>query len=145
MLSSISAAASRSGFSIADLSLDEPRSWGEKSLYQRARAVGLEGMYLAAFEAGSQNVHGNWMDLLEYHLDDDGDGFVPALGWHRPRPQVGLAIAQMATDVVSRFFELVEAFEIIQGLNDRLDDLAERIHRANVAHERFVTNRMNVS
>jgi hypothetical protein len=51
----------------------------------------------------------------------------------------------MATDVVSRFFELVEAFEITRGLNDRLDDLADRIHRANVAHERFVTNRMNVS
>ncbi len=88
MLSSISAAVTKSGFSIADLSPDEPRSWGQGSLYQRAKAVGFEVMYLAAFGGGSQNVHGNWMDLLEYHLDEDGNGFVPSLDWHRHRPQV---------------------------------------------------------
>ncbi len=145
MLSSISAAATKSGFSIADLSPDEPKSWAEGNLYQRAKAVGFEVMYLAAFGGGSQNVHGNWMDMLEYHLDEDGDGFVPSLEWHRPRPQVGLAIAQMATDVVTRFFRLVEAFEEIQGLDNRLEDLAERINRANVAHERFVTDQMKVA
>jgi hypothetical protein len=145
MLSSIFAAAEKSGFSIADLSPDEPKSWGERSLYQRAKAVGFEVMYLAAFGGGSQNVHGNWMDLLEYHLDEDGDGFVPSLEWHRPRPQVGLAIAQTAADVVTRFFRLVEAFEDIQGLDDRSEDLAERINRANVGHERFVTNKMKVA
>jgi uncharacterized protein DUF5677 len=145
MLSSIFAAATKSGFSIADLSPNEPKSWGEGSLYQRARAVGFEVMYLAAFGGGSQNVHGNWMDLLEYHLEEDGDGFVPSLEWHRPRPQVGLVIAQMATDVVTRFFRLVEAFEETQGLDDRLEDLAERINRANVGHERFVTNQMKVA
>jgi hypothetical protein len=144
MLSSISAAATKSGFSVGDLSPDEPKNWGEGSLYQRAKAVGFEVMYLAAFGGGSQNVHGNWMDLLEYHLDENGDGFVPSLEWHWPRPQVGLAIAQMATDVVTRFFRLVEAFEEIQGLDDRLEDLAERINRANVGHERFVTNQMKV-
>jgi hypothetical protein len=145
MLSSIFAAAEKSGFSIADLSPDEPKSWGERSLYQRAKAVGFEVVYLAAFGGGSQNVHGNWMDLLEYHLDEDGDGFVPSLEWHRPSPQVGLAIAQTAADVVTRFFRLVEAFEDIQGLDDRLEDLAERINRANVGHERFVTNKMKVA
>jgi hypothetical protein len=145
MLSSISAAAIKSGLSIADLSPDEPKSWGERSLYQRAKAVGFEGMYLAAFGGGSQNVHGNWMDMLEYHLDEDGDGFVPSLEWRRPRPQVGLAIAQMAADVVTRFFRLVQAFEEVQGLDDRLEDLAERINRANVGHERFVTNQMKAS
>ena len=145
MLSSISAAAARSGFSIDDLSPDEPRRWGEQSLYLRAKAVGLEIMYLAAFGGGSQNVHGNWMDLLEYHLDEDGDGFVPSLQWHGPRPQIGLAIAQMATDVVGRFFGLVKAFDMVRGLDDRLENLAERINRANVGHERFVTTRMDVA
>jgi hypothetical protein len=145
MLSSISAAVTRSGFSITDLSPDEPKSWGERSLYQRAKAVGFEVIYLAAFGGGSQNVHGNWMDLLEYHLEEDGDGFVPALEWHKPRPQVGLTIAQMTTDVVMRFSRLVEAFEDIHGLDDRLENLAKRINRANVAHEQFVTSRMNVA
>jgi hypothetical protein len=145
MLSSISSATTKSGFSIADLSPDEPQSWGERSLYRRAKAVGLEIMYLAAFGGGSQNVHGNWMDLLEYHLEEDGDGFMPSLEWKRPRPQIGLAIAQMTTDVVTRFFRLVEAFKEVEGLDDRLDDLAERIRRANVSHERFVTNRMNIA
>lgn len=146
MLSSIEAAAAKSNLSIADLSPDEPKSWGEGNLFQRAKAVGLDVIYLAASGGSSQNVHGNWMDLLEYHLEaDDGEGFLPSLEWHRPGPQVGLAIAQMAAEVVARFFSLVKAFEEMQGLDIRLEDLARRIHRANVGHERFVTNRMNVA
>ena len=123
MLSSISAAATKSGFAVVDLSPSEPKSWGKKNLRQRAQAVGLEIMYLAAFGGGSQNIHGNWMDLLEYHLDEEGDGFAPSLEWHRPRPQVGLAIAQMTADVVSRFFSLIDAFKDVQGLDDRLKDI----------------------
>ena len=102
-------------------------------------------MYLAAFGGGSQNVHGNWMDLLEYHLEDDRGGFVASLEWHRPRPQIGLAIAQMATNVVARFFTFVGAFENVERLDVRLDGLAERINRANVGHERFITGRMDVA
>jgi Family of unknown function (DUF5677) len=145
MLASISAAAIKSGFAIVDLSPNEPKSWGKKNLRQRAEAVGLETMYLAAFGGGSQNIHGNWMDLLEYHLDEGGNGFAPNLDWHRPRPQVALAVAQMATDVVWRFFSLIDVFKDVQRLNNRLKDLEERINRANVGHEQFVTNRMTKS
>jgi len=145
MLSSISSAVGKSGFAIADLSPTEPKSWGEKTLRQRAEAVGYEVVYLAAFGGGSQNIHGNWMDLLEYPLDKEGDGFAPSLEWHRPRPQVGLAIAQMTADVVWRFFSFIDAFSEVEGLDERLKDLEGRINRANSAHERFLTNRMNVS
>jgi hypothetical protein len=136
MLSSISAAATKSGFLIADLSPNEPKSWGE-NIRERAKAVGFEAMYLAAFGGGSQNVHGNWMDLLEYHLEKEGDGFIPSLKWHRPRPQIGLAIAQMTADVVWRFFRLIEAFNEVQGLEDRLDDLGKRI---NLTAQTLATN-----
>jgi hypothetical protein len=145
MLASISAAATRSGLSIDDLSRDEPKSWGETNLYRRAEAVGFETMYLAAFGGGSHSVHGNWMDLLEYHLEEVDDEFLPSLEWHRPRPQIGLAIAEMTTDVVTRFFHLVEAAKEVETLVDRLDNLAERIRLVNISHERFVTNRMNVA
>jgi hypothetical protein len=144
MLSSISSASEKSGFNIVDLSPHEPRGWGEKNLYERASAVGFEEMYLAAFGGGSQNVHGNWMDLLEYHLEEDGDGFVPRLKWHRPRPQMGLAIAQMSVDVVERFFNFIKAFDFVTGLDERLRDLADRVYCVNVSHERYITTRMKV-
>ncbi|MCB1442715.1 MAG: hypothetical protein KDJ72_06800 [Methyloceanibacter sp.] len=145
MLASISAAATKSGFSITELSPTEPKSWSGKNLRERAKSVGLEPIYLAAFGGGSQHVHGNWMDLLEYHLDEEGDGFVPSLEWHRPRPQIGLAIALVTTDVVSRFFRFVEAFEEVDGLEERLGDLWNRVRRANVGHERFLSSRTGVS
>jgi Family of unknown function (DUF5677) len=145
MLSSISKAAAKSGFAIADLSPNEPKSWGKKNLRERAQAVGLEVMYLAAFGGGSQSIHGNWMDLLEYHLDQEGDGFIPSLEWHRPKPQIGLAIAQMTVDVVWRFLRFVGAIKEVQGLDDRLRDLEGRIKRANIGHERFLTNRMKAT
>ena len=56
MLSSISVAVTKSGFAIADLSPDEPKSWGENNLRQRAQMVGFEVMYLAAFGGGSQRI-----------------------------------------------------------------------------------------
>jgi hypothetical protein len=145
MLASISAATTKSGFAISDLSPNEPKNWSGKTLRQRAEAVGYDLMYLPAFGGGSQNVHGNWMDLLEYHLGEEGDGFSPMLEWHNPRPQVGLAIAQVAADVVWRFFNFVEAIKDVQGLDGRLKDLDARIKRANIAHERFVTSRTEVA
>jgi Family of unknown function (DUF5677) len=144
MIASIATAAERSGFSIGELSPDEPKNWGEINLYQRAKVVELETMYLATFGGGSQNVHGNWMDLLEYHLEYEEKGFRAHLEWHNPRPQIGLAVAQMTTEVVTRFFDFVGAFKEIEGLAARVDDLAKRVYRANAGHERFVTHHMNV-
>jgi hypothetical protein len=79
--------------SLSEVSPADPKNWGGKNLFDRATAVGLGTAYLAGVGGGSHSIHGNWMDLLEYHLDDVDDGFEPQLEWRRPRPQVCIAIA----------------------------------------------------
>jgi hypothetical protein len=61
------------------------KNWGGKNIYQKAEELGLADAYVAAFGLASHSVHGNWQDLLEYHLDYDRTNFKPEFEWHQPR------------------------------------------------------------
>jgi hypothetical protein len=141
MLASIERTAQKSGVKIEDVSTSQPKNWGDKNLYDRADAVGLGTVYLTAFGGGSHSVHGNWMDLLQYHIEVDEDGFIPHPGWHHPRPQPLFMVARLAADLLETFFSFVFESEDAGPLQERLSDLQDRIHRADTAHEHFVTER----
>jgi hypothetical protein len=59
MLASIERAARTSGMSLSDVSANKPKNWGNKNLFERAKAVGLDTAYPAAFGGGSHTVHGS--------------------------------------------------------------------------------------
>jgi Family of unknown function (DUF5677) len=140
MLASIDRTARTSGVSLSEVSATGGKNWGGKNLFERATAVGLETAYLAAFGGGSHSVHGNWMDLLEYHIDSVDDGFGPQLEWRRPRPQVCFATALMATETMGCYFEYVCGEEVSPLLVERLTDVAERILLAGQAYEKFLSS-----
>ena len=82
------------------LRLSSIRSNGE---YSRA-LVSQFLVYGAAFGGGSHTIHGNWMDLIDYHLEDVDSGFGPQLKWRRPRPQLLFMIATLATEAIGEYF-----------------------------------------
>jgi len=144
MLASIERTACRSGINLDDVSPSAPKNWGEKNLYERADAIGLGQAYLGAFGGPSHSVHGNWMDLLEYHLDDDGEGtggFQPEFAWHRPRPQPLFMLARLSVEMLSRFLGFVQGTNDAGPLEPRLRDLLGRIGTADKAHEQFLMKR----
>jgi hypothetical protein len=59
--------------SYAGIPLDEVdnkgvRDWGGKNIFEKAKAVGLDHVYLAAIGGGSNSIHGNWQEIAGHHL-----------------------------------------------------------------------------
>lgn len=134
MLTSMEKSFRVSGMPISDEGIVKERNWGAKNIFERSKAVGLEQAYLAAFGGGSHSVHGNWQDLLEYHLQDVGDSaFVGEFEWHMPRPQILEAIALHSVEAVIDFARYLapdtsaEFIAVLRELQDRVV-LLSRLH-----------------
>lgn len=138
MIRSIQRTFEKSEISAEDFSTNEIRNWGNKNIYERAKDVNLEDAYLAAFGGGSHSVHGNWMDLIEYHLESDEEGFSPQLEWRYPRPQMLSVIAIFATEIISQYIDYISEPVAIELFGPRLEDLRSRIQLADKAHEYFL-------
>jgi hypothetical protein len=64
MLASIDKAFDKAAINPTEVKPDDRSSWGGRSIYGRAKSVGLDHLYLALFAGGSHAVHGNWQDLI---------------------------------------------------------------------------------
>jgi hypothetical protein len=135
MLRSIESSANRSGVNLDSMS--PPTNWGGKNLFEKAKDVGLEEAYLGAFAGSSHAVHGNWQDLLEYHLDSDEEGYTADLQWHRPRPQLLTTLAHLTVETLTIFFSDVLGVAGNQ-LAEKIPDLRERIGQFVHLHEEFL-------
>jgi hypothetical protein len=136
MLRSIESSAKRSGVNLD--SINPPTNWGGKNLFERAKDVGLEEAYLGAFAGPSHAVHGNWQDLLEYHLVSDDEGYTADLQWHRPRPQLLTTLAHLTVETLTTFFSDILG-EAGNQLAEMIPDLRERIGQFVHLHEEFLT------
>lgn len=104
MIKSIERSFRVSGTDVEDAPEIREQNWGGANIFERAKAVGLAGAYLAAFGGGSHTVHGNWQDLVEHHLEDiDDSSFCADFEWHAPQPQVLDAITLHAAQAVIDF------------------------------------------
>ena len=138
MLRSIDASARRSGVDLD--SINPLQHWGGKNLFEKAKEVGLDEAYLGAFAGPSHSVHGNWQDLLEYHLDVDDDGYTGNLRWHQPRPQLLTTVAQLAVHTLQAFFSDVTG-RAGDEVAKNLPDLQERLGTYVRLHEEFLARR----
>ena len=135
MLRSIESSAKRSGVNLD--SINPSTNWGGKNLFEKAKDVGLEEAYLGAFAGPSHAVHGNWQDLLEYHLDSDEEGYTADLQWHLPRPQLLTTLAHLTVETLTVFFSDVLG-EAGNQLAEKISDLRERICQFVHLHEDFL-------
>lgn len=137
MLTSIERSAKESGVDLDEI--NPPKNWAGKNLFEKAQDVGLDEAYLGAFAGPSHSVHGNWQDLLEYHLEGESGGFVPDFDWHLPRPQLLTTVAHLTLITLSKFFS-----EIIGSAGDavteRFPDLEKRLQRLIHLHEEFLAS-----
>ncbi len=144
MMRSIENAFKASGASREDVTKEATAIWSDSNLYRRADEIGWGEYYLGLFAGPSHSVHGNWHDLLEYHLDTTGDGFIPDFNWHHPRPHMLLVLGVFGAAVLGQYADHV-AGEDASALIASLDDLGERFWSVNVAHEAFLSARQTGS
>ena len=135
MLRSIEASAKDSGIDLD--SIDPPKNWGGKNLFEKAKEVGLEDAYLGAFAGPSHSVHGNWQDLIEYHLDVHDDGYRAELKWHRPRPQLLSTLAHLTMETLKIFFSHAVG-EAGDEVAKKFPDLEDRLGTFVHLHEEFL-------
>ena len=141
MINSIHRSFEVSGITADTFKIGGLKNWGGKNIFEKAQAVGLETAYLAAIGGGSHSVHGNWQDLLEYHVEKTDDGsFKPDFEWHQPRPQPLNAVALQATQAVIDHLQWL-ASDRAEGMTNVLKDLMDRILLLDRLHEEFLTHR----
>jgi len=142
MIRSILASFAASALTRVEVAANRQRNWSGLNLYDRARAIGLDQAYLAVFGGGSHSIHGNWQDLLEYHLEKiDDNSYRPNIHWHMPRPQILEALVTLIADALAdyvNFFTGRNAPEFIE----RLHDLQHRTNHLSRLHEAFLVERM---
>ena len=140
MLNSIAKTMKASAIQIENLSSSRPRNWADKTLAERAAAIGLRDAYLGAFGGASAAVHGGWMDLLEFQLDTNhaDASFAPNFQWRNPRPQIGQTVAYLAAEAARDYFNFMGEGPI-EFMDEKFDQLRNRIRKAAQAHDTFLT------
>ena len=82
-------------------------------------------------------MHGNWQDLIEYHLDVDDDGYRAELEWRRPRPQLLSTLAHLTIKTQKTFFSHA-VDEAGDEVAKKFPDLEDRLGRFVQMHEEFL-------
>ncbi len=123
-----------------DLSgLQAKKSWGG-NLFERARALGMDAMYLGLFGLPSHNVHGNWQDLLTYHLKERDGNFRPTGEWHVPRPQLVNTATILSAKACHRYLKELPACGDNDRLRQRIGAVVDKALALERAHEGFLTS-----
>jgi len=70
--------------------LGERRQWDldGKSMRALLGAMNRDLEYAFGFGSASHHVHGTWSDLIAYHLERRGGGYLPALDFDTPSPAI---------------------------------------------------------
>src|SRR3989344_5893750 len=112
--------------------------WGGKNLYQKTEEIGYEYGYRALFSLPSHNIHGNWQDIFEYHVEPSASRFSPWNHWHRPRPQYLFVAALLSASACHSFIDFLPDTNEKETLRKLVSDLFDRTKKADFLHETFL-------
>lgn len=126
MKRSIARAFETSGVDVESIKQTRRDPWGE-NVYGRAKAVGLEDGYLALFGLPSHSVHGNWQDLITYHLEYQDGEFEPRTDWGYPPPEPLFVSCWLSANVCKSYLDnLMPDCADKEFLLERTDDIMLR-------------------
>jgi hypothetical protein len=142
MIRSIERAAEGAGISLDAIDPKDKRPWGGKNIFEKAKDVGLEALYLASFGGGSHSIHGNWQEIYANHLEWDGAAaFTPKMKWRTPRPQMITSMALIINETVGIYFRFIGGDELSDRFDPLLDDLHNRLLDLVDAHEKHLSTK----
>lgn len=120
--------------------IDEKKKgpWGGKDLFQKTKELDFEYGYRAIFSLPSHNIHGNWQDILDHHVEPSDSGFSPYTKWHQPRPQHLFITVLLSVDVCQSFLNFLPESKEKETLEELINDLFERTKKADLLHEKFL-------
>lgn len=117
-----------SGLAPSNTKRTKQKGWSG-NLFDRASAIDMKDAYLGVFGLPSHVVHGNWQDLLMYHIDRDGEGFSPRGGWAAPQPEIVLIAALLSCYACEEYLDTLlpqsDGRDLVSGM---VKDLLVRVH-----------------
>ena len=87
-----------SGMTPNQVNEKDKQTWGE-SIFKKAKAVGWGDYYTMLMGIPSHSVHGNWQDLLHFHITMENGEFFPQGKFTLPRPTFLLTVCGLFADI----------------------------------------------
>jgi Family of unknown function (DUF5677) len=121
---------------------DRPTGAWPQRIFDRFDQLGLNDEYLFQFSVQSHYVHGNWHELLSYHLRKHEGGFLLDTSWGDVRPQPLLAATLVLGQATRSYLDTVPMAAPERALLvGRLERAVARVLRVGELHESFLTKR----
>lgn len=135
MKDSINRSIKDSGFTEEEIS--NSSKWADK-VKQRLSQIIDPSLYII-YGNSSHSVHGNWQDLLFFHLSKSGDGFMPKSEWTTPTIQLLAPVTLMSCDLLKNFSEeVLPASDNKDILLEEIKDIFLRAWKLDKLHEKFI-------
>jgi hypothetical protein len=135
MKDSINRSIKDSGFTEEEIS--NSSKWADK-VKQRLNEIIDPSLYII-YGNSSHSVHGNWQDLLFFHLSKSGDGFVQKTEWTTPTIQLIAPLTLMSCDLLRNFAEeVIPASKNKDVLLEEIKDIFLRAWKLDKLHEKFI-------
>lgn len=135
MTDSINRSIKASGFTEDEIS--NSSKWEEK-VKKRLGEIIDPSLYIL-YGNSSHSVHGNWQDLLFFHLSKSGDGFVQKSDWTTPTIQLIAPVTLMSCDLLKNFSEEVLPDSKNKDiLLEEIKDIFLRTWKLDKLHEKFI-------
>jgi len=127
-----------SSMKFEDVNEKNRQSWGD-TIFKRAEDVGMDWLHLSLFGLPSHSVHGNWQDLINYHLSYKNKKFIPNRNWNMPRPQYLLAIGIISIEILKSYLNhTMKACVEKENIERIIDDIGTRMKIVDSLHEKFL-------
>jgi hypothetical protein len=135
MMASINRAFRTSDFEEEDI--NNSSKWDAK-VKSRIKEIIHPDFYVLIYGLASHAVHGNWQDLINYHLEKEGDGFLPDTDWTMPTLQIIHATTVLSCDLLHNYAtEVLPDSESKTNLIANIEDIMSRAFKLDGQHELF--------
>lgn len=115
--------------------------WQSLTSEQKAKVVGLGGIYEHALKSIALLPNGTWDELDRYHLIRDNKEYRVKLSWMDLNPTPLLAISRYALDATLDFSYFIGCGDVLEEFRARIVDLHERLLTAEEVFEKFMYTR----
>lgn len=94
--------------------------------------------YVLMYGIASHAIHGNWQDIITFHLKEQEEGFLPDAEWTYPTLQILSGATYLSCDLLKNYATVViPESQTKKELIEYVDEILDRAIRLDMYHEKF--------
>lgn len=136
MIDSINRSFKTSDFDENDIS--NSSKWNDK-IKARIKEIIDPDFYILIYGNASHAIHGNWQDIISFHLKKENDGFLPDTEWTYPTLQIIFSATVLSCDLLHNYAEeVLPESKNKRDLIESIEDIMTRAFKLDRQHELFI-------